>query len=210
MIKINLLETREVKKKETLRQQVVIAVLALIATLGIIGYFHLGITKKIEETIEKKEKLDNDIKTLQKEAEALKKFKKQVSDLESRRNVIRNLQSERNGPVMVMDEIADVMPRELWIDDFQLKGSKLTIKGYTADNETLATFMRNLDSSNYFKGITLTQSKKSQKEGLTVNTFALSMGVMYPKMEGEEEKVAEKPAEKKKPAKKKPAKKKKK
>lgn len=207
MIKINLLETREVKKKETLRQQVVIAVLALIATLGIIGYFHLGITNKINETIEKKENVDKQIKLLQKEAEALKQYKKKVSDLESRRDVIKKLQSERNGPVMLMDEIADIMPRELWIDNFQLKGEKLTIKGYTADNETLATFMRNLDGSNYFKGVRLTQSKKSKKEGLTVHTFALNMGVVYPKLDGEEEESVE-PEGKKKTTKKKTTKKK--
>ena len=103
---------------------------------------------------------------------------------------------------MLMDEIAEIMPRELWIDDFQLKGNKLTIKGYTADNETLATFMRNINDSNYFKGVTLTQSKKSKKEGLTVNTFSLNMGVVYPKMEGEEEEV-EKVEKKKAPKKKK-------
>ena len=150
-----------------------------------------------------KAQLIGEIKSLQKEANALKQYKKKVSDLELRRNVIRNLQSERNGPVMLMDEIADIMPRELWIDNFQLKGKKLTIKGYTADNETLATFMRNLNDSNYFKGVKLTQSKKSKKEGLTVNTFSLSMAVVYPKMEGEEEEEKVDKVEKKKTPKKK-------
>lgn len=209
MIKINLLATREVKKKETLQQQVLLAVLALLLTLGVVGYVHVGINKKIDNTIKEKDRIDKEIKALQKEANALKVFKKRVNELENRRNVIRKLQSERNGPVMLLDEIADIMPRELWIDDFKLKSSKLTIKGYTADNETLATFMRGLNNSNYFKGVTLTQSKKSTKEGLTVNTFTLNMKVAYPKLEGEEE-VAEKKVEKKKPAKKKKTTKKKK
>lgn len=212
MIKINLLATREVKKKETIQQQVILAVLAFLLTLGIVGYVHVGINKKIDKTIKEKERIDKEIKELQKEASALKEYKKRVSELETRRDVIRKLQSERNGPVMLMDEIGDIMPRELWIDNFKLKGSKLTITGYAADNETLATFMRGLNNSDYFKGVTLTQSKKSKKEGLSVNTFTLNMRVEYPKLEGEEE-VAGGEVEKKKETtkkKKKPAKKKKK
>jgi len=191
MIKINLLATRDVKKKETMQQQIIIAVLALFATLGLIAYFHIGINNAIANIIQEKKDVNEEIKSLQKEAKALKKYKRQLKALGIRKKVIKKLQVERNGPVMVMDELAMTMPRELWIDDLKLRSGKLTIKGYAADNETLANFMRGLNKSNFFKNINLSQSKKSKKSGLTVNIFTLSMRVMYPKLEGGEEEVKE-------------------
>ena len=49
MIKINLLPVRAAKKKETLRQQISVAVMSLVLVLIVIGYFHFRIVKNIAE-----------------------------------------------------------------------------------------------------------------------------------------------------------------
>lgn len=201
MIKINLLATRDVKKKETMQQQVIVAILALIATLGIIAYFHVGIDKKINDTIEKKKEVNKEIASLEEEAKALKKLINKRNALRNRTIVIEELQSERYGPVMVMDELARMIPDEIWIDSFKLKNRNLVIKGYANGNEILSDFWIGLRASYYFSNVNLTQSKKTKKSGLVVNVFTLSMKVKYPKKEGAEKIVKKKP--KKKPKKKK-------
>ena len=68
MIKINLLATREAKKKETMQMQVVGAVFALLLTVGVVGYFHINMNNKIED-------IKNEIKTVKKDLESLNKIK---------------------------------------------------------------------------------------------------------------------------------------
>jgi type IV pilus assembly protein PilN len=179
MIKINLLAVRETKKKETLQQQVVLAVFVVILTLGAIGYFHVNITNKIKDVTGEKAEVDKKVKSLKKEIGDLQDLKKKAADLDNKKSVINELEVERNGPVHIFEELANATPPELWIDDFLQKGKDLTIKGYAADNETIANFMRNLNSSPYFSGVSLVKSEKSKSGSLTVNVFTLKMKIKY-------------------------------
>ncbi len=49
MIKINLLATRELKKRDTFQQQIVLFVLCLLLGVGGIAYVHININKKIKD-----------------------------------------------------------------------------------------------------------------------------------------------------------------
>jgi type IV pilus assembly protein PilN len=185
MIRLNLLATRESKKKETMQQQVLLGVFLLIITIAIIGYFHMNITREIEETIEEKKRVDNEVAELKKEIGDLEKFKSMVEDLEKKKETINNLELERNGPVMIFAGLTEAIPAEVWIIDFTQNGLTLTVNGYAIDNETLATFMRNLNSSDYFNNVNLAKSEKSTYEGHTVNRFSLTMGLVYSAPQGQ-------------------------
>ncbi len=179
MIKINLLAVRETKKKETMQQQIVLAVFAVLLTLGAIGYFHVSITNKVKNVVAEKAEVDKNVKKLKKEIGDLQDLKKKAADLDNKKNVINELEIERNGPVHIFEELANATPPELWIDDFLQKGRDLTLKGYAADNETIANFMRNLNNSPYFTGIALVKSEKTKSGNLTVNVFTLKMKIKY-------------------------------
>jgi type IV pilus assembly protein PilN len=179
MIKLNLLATRELKKKETLQQQFLIGAFFLIITFVAIGYFHINITREIDETIEEKMRVDREVAALKEEIGDLEKFKEMVENLERKKDTINNLEIERNGPVRVFAAMTDAIPPEVWILDFTQNGMTLTVNGYAVDNEALATFMRNLSGSNYFENVKLAKSEKSAYEGYTVNRFSLTMGMVY-------------------------------
>ncbi len=189
MIKINLLATRDVKKTDTMQQQIIIAVIALLITLGIIAFLHIGITNSIAEKTEKIKIVSGKIKKLEVQAKALKAKKIQAKKIQNRKKVIKNLRSERYGPAMVLDELAKVLHEELWIEKLKLNGRNLSITGFTTNNDYLAQSMEGLDKSYFFRNVLLTQSKrpKGKKSGVTVYAFSLNMKVNYPKMR--EEKV---------------------
>ncbi|MBN1880601.1 MAG: PilN domain-containing protein [Deltaproteobacteria bacterium] len=179
MIKLNLLATRELKKKETMQQQFLLGAFFLILTIAAIGYFHMNINKQIDEAIEEKMRVDKEVADLKKEIGDLEKFKSMVDDLQKKKDTINNLEIERNGPVRVFAAMTEAIPPEVWIIDFTQNGMSLTINGYAVDNETLATFMRSLTKSNYFNNIKLAKSEKSEYEGHTVNRFSLTMAIVY-------------------------------
>jgi len=186
MIKLNLLATREGKKKDTLQQQFLLGGFFLILTIAAIGYFHMNINREIEETIEEKKRVDKEVARLKEEIGDLEKFKAMVDDLQKKKDTINNLEIERNGPVRVFAAMTESIPPEVWIIDFTQNGMTLTVNGYAIDNETLATFMKNLNKSEYFKSVNLAKSEKSTYEGNTVNRFSLTMAVVYPALDAPE------------------------
>jgi type IV pilus assembly protein PilN len=191
MIKINLLATREVKKRDTFQQQIVLFVLCVLVGVGAIAYVHININNKIKTVNTEKESVDKSLVTLKKEVGDLNEYKKKTEDLEYKRNIINTLEVGRNGPVHLMDEFSQAMPQALWIDEFALKGDGLTIRGYASDNETIATFMMNLTNRPYFSNVSLVKSEKTTSGGLTVNRFTLTMKVKYSGPEKPEEKKEE-------------------
>jgi type IV pilus assembly protein PilN len=199
MIKINLLATRELRKRDTFQQQIALFILCVLIGVGGIAYVHININNRIKNVTLDKEDVEKKLEVLKKEVGDLNEYKKKTEELENKRNIINNLEIGRNGPVHLMDEFSQAMPQAIWIDEFTLKGSNLTVRGYASDNETIATFMTNLSNREYFTGINLVKSEKTSSGGLTVNRFTLTMKVKYPGSEKppakkEEKKNAEKKA----------------
>jgi type IV pilus assembly protein PilN len=191
MIKINLLATREVKKKDTFQQQIGLFVVCVLMGLGGIGYLHVNISNKIDSVVNEKTTVEKSVADLKKEVGDLNEYKKKTQDLEGKRNVITTLELGRNGPVHLFDEFSQAVPQSLWIDEFTLKAGNLTVKGYASDNETIASFMTNLSNREYFTNVALVKSEKTAAGGVTVNKFTLTMKIKYPTAEkpgGSEEK----------------------
>jgi type IV pilus assembly protein PilN len=203
MIKINLLATREVKKKDTFQQQILLFVMCILLGVGGIAYVQININKKIKAVETENENVKKELDSLKKEVGDLNEYKKKTEDLESKRNIITTLEIGRNGPVHLMDEFSQAMPQATWIDEFTLKGDALTVKGYASDNETIAAFMMNLSNRPYFTAVNLVRSEKTTSGGLTVNKFTLTMKVQYPGGGKPEETKEEKKEKPKKPVKKK-------
>jgi type IV pilus assembly protein PilN len=198
MIKINLLATREVKKRDTFQQQIMLFVLCVLIGLGVIAYVHINMNNKIKAVETENDNVKKELDSLKKEVGDLNEYKKKTEDLEYKRNIINTLEVGRNGPVHLMDEFSQAMPQALWIDEFTLKGNALTVKGYASDNETIATFMMNLTNRPYFSSVNLVKSEKTTSGGLNVNSFTLTMKVTYPGTTAPaEKKEVKKPAKKK-------------
>jgi type IV pilus assembly protein PilN len=198
MIKINLLATREVKKRDTFQQQIMLFVLCVLIGLGVIAYVHINMNNKIKAVATENDNVKKELDSLKKEVGDLNEYKKKTEDLEYKRNIINTLEVGRNGPVHLMDEFSQAMPQALWIDEFTLKGNGLTVKGYASDNETIATFMMNLTNRPYFSNVNLVKSEKTTSGGLNVNSFTLTMKVTYPGTTAPaEKKEVKKPAKKK-------------
>ena len=137
MIKINLLPTvREVKKRETIRQQMAVVIGAIIIEFIFIGYVNARIGGQIKRT-------RNDISSTQSEIRKLEEIIKEVKDIEKKRNeleaklkVIDNLEKGRVASVMILDELSKVIPEKMWITNYQESQNNLQLKGIALNNQT--------------------------------------------------------------------------
>jgi Tfp pilus assembly protein PilN len=130
----------------------------------------------------KKRSLDAQIKAAQEEynrlapiIEQVNKFKIRKEQLEQKLNLIKDLRAIQEGPVHLLDEIADLVPDLLWFDQATVKGRILEVKGFALSPNAVAEFLQRLDESDYFKEPSL----KEMKETKVAHSFQLSVGFTY-------------------------------
>lgn len=174
MIKINLLPVRAAKKKETLRQQISVAVMSLVMVLIIIGYLHVTIGKRIEEVNAKIATDQAELAKTKEQIGEISKFKETKKVLEDKLGVIESLKKGRGGPVKMMDDLSRVMPDKLWINSFKASGGNVSMDGVAIGNEIIALFMTDLEKSPYFKDIELIETAQVEQSGMKLKKFNLT------------------------------------
>lgn len=174
MIKINLLPVRAAKKKETLRQQISVAVMSLVLVLIIIGYFHFRIVKNIAEVTAKIAATEQELQKTKAQIGEVSKFKEAKKVLENKLGVIESLKKEKAGPVKMLDELSSVTPEKLWLNSFKEQGGGINIDGMAISEEVIAQFMTELEKSSNFKDIELVVTEQTEQVGLKLKRFSLT------------------------------------
>jgi len=174
MIKINLLPVRAAKKKETLRQQISVAVMSLVLVLIAIGYFHFRIVKNIAEVTAKIATTEEELQKTKAQIGEVSKFKEAKKVLEAKLGVIESLKKGKAGPVKMLDELSRVTPEKLVLISFKEKGGGINIDGMAISEEIIAQFMTEIEKSSSFKDIELVMTEQIEQVGLKLKRFSLT------------------------------------
>ncbi len=176
MLEINLLPVREARRRADLRQQVMQLVLVLIVTLASVGVVHSNITSEREQANLRVRQMQQDIKQFQPQIEQVAAFKKKKTELEKKIDVIDGLDKARSGPVRLLAELASRTPERLWLTSLNAKGRAISVKGESLDNELVALFLSDLNSSKFFQEVDLdsTQIAQSKSGSLKLVNFQIT------------------------------------
>jgi type IV pilus assembly protein PilN len=92
------------------------------------------------------------------ERDELKPYIEKVEELEAKRallkrkvDVINELKNKQRGPVRILDEISRALPDLVWLTQLTLTGNDLTLVGQAMDENAVANYYSNLDSSPFFE-----------------------------------------------------------
>jgi type IV pilus assembly protein PilN len=179
MIRINLLPVRELQAEVMRRREITIGAVVLGAvTLLLLGtYFY----RSYELTL-----LEKQLAELRAEMLALNARVKQVGDLQNRikefdskHKVIADLNKKKTGPVGVMESLSNATPTRLWLTEFKEVGSKLTMSGFAADNQTVADFLKALAATAYFRDVELVETAQGAQDAGTFKRFSIRTTVFY-------------------------------
>jgi type IV pilus assembly protein PilN len=211
MIRINLLPLKEAERAVGRRQQQSVLLLALmLALLMMIVPFVVqarrmaALDREIEGVRAEIQRYEQQVKEVQ-ELDRLKK------DLEAKLRVIRDLHDKRVGPARMLVDFSNAVPDMLWLIDVTEKAGTATFTGVGLDNETIARFMRQLQSSGYFYRVDLVETSKStvgvpsgaEGEKLDLTRFIVNANIDYfgrggqPPEEGAAPPEGDKPGEEK-------------
>jgi type IV pilus assembly protein PilN len=179
MIRINLLPVRKKKQRNTSIYQLVgmaaAVVLAVLVAGGVVAYYSNEVSKqeaKIKDN-------DDEIARLEKIIGEVKELEKQKERLKSQLAVIDKLEKGKRGPVRVLDELSNSIPKRVWMVSFREQNGALTITGAAMDNSDISEFMRAMQKSPYFSDVNLKFSQADVREGVPVYNFEIGCKVNY-------------------------------
>jgi Tfp pilus assembly protein PilN len=99
------------------------------------------------------------------------RFKRLKEELERRVNAIELVTRSQTRPVYLLDAVADLLPRDLWLTRMEEKGPQLRFAGTTFSSVALAEFMANLKASGKFKDVDLLESRQDLTKSPRLITF---------------------------------------
>lgn len=175
MAKINLLPWRQVYREEKKREFLgVIAIVFIVAALGAYTW-----VSSVEASIENQESrnrlLEQEIAKLDAQVKEISELKKIRDDLLARIKVIQDLEGTRPVIVRYFDDFARAIPDGVYITMMDKKGTAITIEGVAESYNRVASFMRNLDASDWFAAPNLTSVTAAPEEGEQASKFKMTV-----------------------------------
>lgn len=182
MIRINLLPVRVSKKKAAGKQQLI-----LFAVLVIGGYMGNLLWAQaragdLEARQVKLRKTKEEIAQLDRIIGEVKNIKEQQAALREKLEILGELKAGRSGPVRVMDALATLTPKRLWISSLDEKAGNATLTGQAATIDDVSAFMSALKGNPHFAQVELAKTSEAANTGnrkIDLVDFTLTAQIKY-------------------------------
>ena len=148
MIRINLLPFRAARKKENIRQEFNIYLLALVFLIVVMAYLEIGSSRRLSGLKAEEESARKELAIYGKNNRIAAEIKRKIKEIQDRLAVIQDLEQQKSGPIDLLTELALAVPEDrLWLQSVAEREGVLTINGTAMDNDTVALFMTNLENT---------------------------------------------------------------
>ncbi|HUI26320.1 MAG TPA: PilN domain-containing protein [Candidatus Kryptonia bacterium] len=187
MIRINLLPLKETQRAVGQRQQLSVALLSLSVALLIMVVPFVVQGRKLSHLDDRVATLQQEIIQLNEQTREARDLDKKKKELGAKLKVIDDLNQKRVGPLHVLESLSTAAPEKLWLVEFAEVKGQATITGLALDNQTIATFLRQLAQSQYFVKVDLdetaqqTQPNRPATEAIAggFRRFIIRAGIDY-------------------------------
>lgn len=180
MAKINLLPWREAYRKEK-KEQFLAIIGGVVILSGLIAYLWVvSVQSAIDNQMSRNQLLETEIANLDKQVKEIADLKKVRDDLLARIKIIQDLQGTRPLIVRYFDDFARSIPDGVFVTMVARNGTVVSIEGIAESYNRVATFMRNLDASDWFAGPNLTSVIAVPSEGEQAQSFKMTVNTSAP------------------------------
>lgn len=151
MAKINLLpwraELREQRKKEFV---VTIGAVFLLAVV-LAGLTWMFFNARLSDQQQANQQVTAANESLDQKLKALDGLQARRDEIVERMKVIQDLQGKRPVSVRLFDEVARMLPANVYLTKFARDGDKFTIEGKAESPNSVSELLRNLEASSWFR-----------------------------------------------------------
>jgi type IV pilus assembly protein PilN len=176
-VRINLLPHREERRKRARQHFGVLAGLAAIIGIVIVGAMHIVNAQRIDAQGDRNAFLKSEIAKLDKQIDEIKKLRDEIAALLARKQVIETLQADRAQTVHLLDELVSVMPEGVYVRSFRQRGLKVNLVGYSQSNARVSTLMRNIDGSPWLEKAELVEIRATSVANKRLSEFNMNFSL---------------------------------
>jgi type IV pilus assembly protein PilN len=151
MPRINLMPWRETERKRKRQEFGVGALGALVAAAAIAFLVNLQMGAAISNQKERNQYLNEEIAKLDKQITEILALEQQKQRLRARIQVIEQLERSRPEIVHVFDQLVRTIPDGVNLVELKQTDRKLQLRGLAQSSTRVASYMRNLDASEWLK-----------------------------------------------------------
>jgi type IV pilus assembly protein PilN len=173
MIRVNLLPLKEAEKALGRRQQYAVAALGACVAVMIMLVPYMIQSRQLARLEDEIVTVKADIERYNEQVAEVQDLDRLKIELQTKLRIIEDLNDKRVGPARVLGDLSIATPDNLWLVDFKEGSGLVTLTGMALDIDTIARFMRDLETSKYFHAIDLVETSKTsqlpQLRGVTPN-----------------------------------------
>lgn len=142
------------------------------ASLGLVYYLMLA--RDVRQAEERVVKLEQEKRDLAKYIALEKTFREQKESLQKKKEVMLGLKTAQQLPVHLLEELANVLPDDVWFKDVSQKGMAITIKGESGSFEAINLFRNKLlEQTKWFGNVNYPTANK--KAGVVEFTISFDL-----------------------------------
>ena len=176
MIRINLLPFRAARKKENIRRQVSYYFGSVLLALAVMIYAFLQVRGELNSLKGEKQRIETELAAFEETIKRINELEKKIADIRKKLNVIKDLEKKKTGPVRLLDEVAEAVPKDkLWLSSYDEKDGKLTLTGTAMDNETFSVFMTRLAEAELITSVDMNETKARSIPEYKLRVFDFSL-----------------------------------
>ena len=149
MPRINLLPWREAERKRKRQEFGVGALGALMLAAVVYLVVNWQMQSAIDEQTSRNDYLNGQIKELDKQIAEILDLEQQKARLQARIQVIEQLELSRPEIVHVFDQLVRTTPDGIYLTSVKQTDRKIELKGFAQSSTRVASYMRNIDSSEW-------------------------------------------------------------
>jgi type IV pilus assembly protein PilN len=167
MPRINLLPWREAERKRKRQEFGVGAVAALAAAALVFFVVNWQMQSAIDDQMARNAYLNDQIKELDKQIAEILDLEEQKKRLQARITVIEQLELSRPEIVHLFDQLVRTTPDGVYLTSVKQTDRKVELKGVAQSSTRVASYMRNIDASEWLKdpALQILETKGSSDAG---------------------------------------------
>jgi type IV pilus assembly protein PilN len=178
MIRINLLPVKELKAEVSRRREMILGGLCLGVTLTAILGLYVVQYSRINSLQNEIADLNAELASLNVKAKGVADLEAKIKEVKGKHRVIEEINRKKSGPARVMQSLSTATPRALWLTQFKEIGGNVTITGVATDNQTIAEFLKALDSHSYFRNTELVETTQTDQR-VAPKRFSIKSRLQY-------------------------------
>ncbi|MGH8504616.1 MAG: PilN domain-containing protein [Stenotrophobium sp.] len=172
---INLLDWRQARRDRHKNQFFTMLGLAAVGSIALVLLGLLTATAAIEHQNARNSYLKQQIAETDKKIKEIHDLENTKASLLARMQVIEQLQANRSATVHFFDEIVNTVPDGVTLTGIKQSGDSVTIEGVADSNGRVSTYMKNLETSQWFADPKLIVIKTSEKDKQRKSEFTLQV-----------------------------------